>query len=1519
MIEYNNTKTMGITSIDNGKVEVKIPLTNGGFWEKEYNKSDLIQQLINDFKEENNEDIPEEYMNDWKEKNESFKMTDEIRTLVPNEINTCLVFSQRVHNIVVGEEEKIPDFIGKPFSDPFEVIVFHKRDKSLKIQKYDYNTINEEGLNHYSSSSAYCNGDNNLFISGGEKRDGNIIEKFWKINLENQAIETFKMPPKKNHSMIYISGGYTFIVGGNDKKTYFFDDQNNQICKSSDLNNNRTEPALILVSDSLYCFDNINSKNSDEPFTCEKMDLKEDNPKWVLITPIIDSSIINQKMNQKFFGVAKTNDNNVLFLGGNMDNNQEEGVYNYKYVIGGNVIEPSDVPFQEYNLKEKTFLTFKKDIEYILPDFNRLHPEVLFFQKNKNKLSLLKYEPKTTKSKDNDSPIIEHKFNFNMPIIIPNNNNKEKADLNIDKNKDIDIKKSGGYNLGIDTGNIGEIKVDIGGPNIEIQNPSYNINIESKNLPNKSLDDNQENKKIFSNDSKNINMDLNGMGGIITPNINIETNKGTDNIKGNLDIGGEIKIDGPEINPDIHLPQTDDKPPTITDNFNLNVPEIKINGDFDGPKIDLNKDISTKILLDDIIKCKEEGNIGNNDLNLKLNTPQINIEGTKIDSNINHPKFDNESNNSQIKFEGPKIDSNLGINFNNPDIKIDGPKIDTSIKPPNYENPQIEIAAPKLDTNIQNPNLNIEVNIPKIESQKIEGKIEGPNLNMKEDNIQNLNINGTNINIPSGKIDIERPKINNDLNGNLKIKTNLSNINFNKDFFLEGTIIGTKDNKNLKKDSSLNGIIPGAKGNVNINLEGSKKNDEDIYMSGIIDPNIKLKGNAPGMEIKGPKLSIPSTDINVNKNININGNIAGFDGAKIDSKFEPNIELPSANLKINKPTIKKDDQITGIIPGKNVNLKAPNVDIKGNNDIISGTIPGIKVNGPKIGVPKIDINKPGMNVNLKAPNVDIKGNNDNFITGTIPGIKVNGPKIDVPKIDINKPGMNVKLDAPNVDIKGNNNDIITGTIPGMNVKLDAPNVDIKGNNIITGDIPGIKVNGPKIDVPKFDVNGPGMNVNLKAPNVDIKGKDELSGIIPGIKSGKVDIKGPKVNVNAPSAKVNIKEPNINVKGPHYKAYINERDSYISGVLPGINDIKTSNINLPSGKFDIEGPKISTNINGNQNINLGKLEGPNVDLNFKGDKINIPDINIKNSDLNGNIDGKINLKGQNPNLNGKTDFNLNGPKISIDGPSINNMNDFVLAGIIPSKNEKNREIIYDKSINVNGDINSKLNTKNKLNFHGNENDINLDLGELKGSRKVKDSNMNELDYNLKVSQNKLNISGNNFQTEPINTNILINQGNNIQNDLNLDIKNPIINLQYPKFDVNTDNKMDFKGSNNLEIGGGEIGGGLNLSKNNDENKFGFNVNIGGGNKGIDIDTNFNELKNSYQEDKNKENKNILNNGVSIRRNFNTKLPMVGVKDNNFISSKIAEAGRFDGDNINIDITKTANVGINGQKMGDRIEY
>ena len=1460
MLEQDNIKTIGITSIDNEKVEIKIPLKNGSIWEKEYNKSDLIQQLMSDFKEENKEEIPEEYINAWKEKNDSFKETDEIRTLLPNEVNPSLILSQREHNIVIGEE-KIPDFIGKPFSDPFEVFVFNKRDKSLKIQKYDQKIIGKEGLANYGSSSAYCNGDNNLFISGGEKRDGNIIGKFWKIKLDSQTIETFHMPPKKNHSMIYIPGGYTFIVGGNDKKTYFFDDQNNQICLSSDLNNNRTEPALILVSDNLYCFDNINSKNSDEAFTCEKMDLREDSPKWVLITPIIDFSITNQKMNQKFFGVVKTNDDNVLFLGGNMDKNQDEECFNYKYVIEENTIQPSNVPFQEYNLKEKTFLTYKKDIEYILPDFNRYHPEVLFFQRNKDKLSLLIYEPKTSKSKTNDWPIIEHKFNFNMPNI----SKAEKADINIDGN----INKNEGYILGINIGKNEEINVDIEKPTINIQNPSYNIHNKSENHSHKDSDDNQDNKKLFIN--------VNGSGDINTPNVKNESIKDINNIKPNLD----VNIEGPKITTNIDLPITDNKPP-ITENLNLEVPEIRIGEDIKG-QIELN-DNSPKILLNDIITSKEDGK--KDDLKLKLNTPQVSIAGQKIEAKVDYPKFDIGNINPDIKKGDQIIDasikpSDIDIGGNNLNVDLGGLKIDENIKSPDIDIkgsiPQVDFEGPKIDTNIKSQNIDIKGSIPKIDIQgpKIETNLKGPNLDINE---QNLNIIEPNINMPSGNIEIKSPEIKKELNGNLNANLNMPKLgyDFNKDFFLQGTIKGTKDNTHLKEDFNLVGVIDGKNGNFDLDLKKSKKGkDKDIYLCGIIDPSLKVKANAPGIEVNGPNINSPSAGINANKNINITGNIPKIEGQINNNNLELNYKKPNFEL-----------------PSGNINIKGPQLNT---NNELEGTIPGIKVNGPKINGPKFDIKSPEMNVNINSPNLDIKNELEGIIPGTKSGkVDIKGPNIDI-KGKNEFEGIIPGIKGGKVDIKGPNLDIKN---PEMNANIKGPNLDIKGKNELEGIIPGTKSGKLDIKGPNLDIKNPGMNVNIKGPNLDIKGKNELEGIIPGTKSGKVDIKGPKINVNAPNAKVNIKEPNINLKGPHYKAYINERESYISGILPGMNDIKTSNIILPSGKIDLEGPKIDANINGNvQNFNMGKLEGPKVDLNIKGDKIDIPDINIKNSDLNGNI----NLKAQNPSLNGKTDLNLNVPKISINGPSINNMNDFVLSGVIPSKNDKNREIIIDSNINANGDINTKLNAKNKLNFHGNLND----MGEIKGPRKFKGSIMNnENDYNLKVSQNKMKISGNNFQAEPLNIN------RNIPNDLNLEVKNPIVKLQYPNLEFNTDNKMDIKGSNNLQIGGGEIGGGINLSKNNDENKFGVNINL---------DTNFNELKNSLQEDKNKENKNSLNNGVSIRKNFNAKLPMVGPKDNNFVSSKIAEVGKFDGGNINIDIKKTANVGINGQKVGDRIEY
>ena len=177
---FGRTKTLGIEPKNEEKVLIKIPLENGGFWEREYDQNDLIGNVINDFKAQNHVDIPKDYFMDWNCKNKTLKMTDKIKTLIVPVVPTiCINAEMKKKPLEIQEEEIIPKIVGKPFNNPFEVFLFKKSDKILKVQSYDENIIENFGLNNYSSSSAYCNGDNHLFISGGEKRNNEIINQLW--------------------------------------------------------------------------------------------------------------------------------------------------------------------------------------------------------------------------------------------------------------------------------------------------------------------------------------------------------------------------------------------------------------------------------------------------------------------------------------------------------------------------------------------------------------------------------------------------------------------------------------------------------------------------------------------------------------------------------------------------------------------------------------------------------------------------------------------------------------------------------------------------------------------------------------------------------------------------------------------------------------------------------------------------------------------------------------------------------------------------------------------------------------------------------------------------------------------------------------------------------------------------------------------------------------------------------------------------------------------------------------------
>ena len=143
-----NTMPKGFTINDDNKVIIEIPLINGQIWKREYNKNDIIQKIINDFNEDNNEQISNEYIEDWRSKNTYFNLNDEIKTILPKGISSIIADPATAKRPLAIGDIKISDMIGKPFNDPFEIFVFHKKNKNLKIQKYETEIIENIGLDN---------------------------------------------------------------------------------------------------------------------------------------------------------------------------------------------------------------------------------------------------------------------------------------------------------------------------------------------------------------------------------------------------------------------------------------------------------------------------------------------------------------------------------------------------------------------------------------------------------------------------------------------------------------------------------------------------------------------------------------------------------------------------------------------------------------------------------------------------------------------------------------------------------------------------------------------------------------------------------------------------------------------------------------------------------------------------------------------------------------------------------------------------------------------------------------------------------------------------------------------------------------------------------------------------------------------------------------------------------------------------------------------------------------------------
>jgi hypothetical protein len=229
--------------------------------------------------------------------------------------------------------------------------------------------------------------------------------------------------------MIYIPNKYIFLVGGNNEKVVYFDINEKVLESWNDLNKRRLEPALIQVNNYLYVFDNVNKNENNFELNFERTNLLSEKPSFELIEPNLDENIQGNII-PKFFGVSKDSEDSIIFLGGNIFDEQNEennDIKNYSYDINENKIKFSDVSFVNIQLKEKTFFKFnnKDDIYFILPDFYRKCPKIAFYIKRQNRVKIVDYKPDILSNinEQQDNIILRgpksnskiKSYNFNMP------------------------------------------------------------------------------------------------------------------------------------------------------------------------------------------------------------------------------------------------------------------------------------------------------------------------------------------------------------------------------------------------------------------------------------------------------------------------------------------------------------------------------------------------------------------------------------------------------------------------------------------------------------------------------------------------------------------------------------------------------------------------------------------------------------------------------------------------------------------------------------------------------------------------------------------------------------------------------------------------------------------------------------------------------------------------------------------------------------------------------------------------
>ena len=321
------------------------------------------------------------------------------------------------------ENEEIYNTILFPKLNPFELIEYNTLENKIRYIKCPGQTVNFCSLYKFSKESAFCNSENDLFMSGG-LYNGKTLNYFWIINKKNFQILKKTMPIlKKYHSMLYIPDNFVLIAGGDTLSTYIYDIENKQFIRWASMNKKHFQPGLIISGDYAYAFSALYDKKEENNFF-EKTDLTSKNPKWEKVFPIFDISGIKNDLYSLHFGIAKKNDDEILFLGGEKNKNR----YVYNTIV--NKIYFTDKKNYEISFWDKTFYDVNNKYKVGIPlSFSKEHTLFFFNNQNENLIKAI-CSPNNNINKENDS--------YDVLIDIQNENQDEEQEgiITIKNNED---------------------------------------------------------------------------------------------------------------------------------------------------------------------------------------------------------------------------------------------------------------------------------------------------------------------------------------------------------------------------------------------------------------------------------------------------------------------------------------------------------------------------------------------------------------------------------------------------------------------------------------------------------------------------------------------------------------------------------------------------------------------------------------------------------------------------------------------------------------------------------------------------------------------------------------------------------------------------------------------------------------------------------------------------------------------------------------------------------------------------